>query len=222
MREVHPFEVRQGSRAGCNARHPRAILRRSVFDMQPGLSPWQDAAMRTIDVGERRARLARRHRLAPGHRAGDVEEATERMVCLHATDPATVYLSAWARVDGMTVPDMERALYDDRSLVKHLAMRRTLFVFPRATLSVAQAGASNRVADAERRRLIRDVEKAGLQKERCALAEEGEPSRCWPRSPTDGRPRRPSCATRSRRSRARSRTARGSRGAGRCRSVPGC
>ena len=84
------------------------------------------------------------------------------MVCLHATDPATVYLSAWARVDGMTVPDMERALYVDRSLVKHLAMRRTLFVFPRATLSVAQAGASDRVADIERRRLIRHVEQAGL------------------------------------------------------------
>ena len=86
------------------------------------------------------------------------------MVCLHATDPATVYLSAWARVDGMTVPDLDRALYADRSLVKHLAMRRTLFVFPRATLSDAQAGASDRVAATERRRLIRHVEEAGLQK----------------------------------------------------------
>jgi hypothetical protein len=120
--------------------------------------------VQTIDVTERRARLARRHRLAPGHRAGGVVEATESMVCLHATDPSTVYLSAWARVDGMAVPDMERALYVDRSLVKHLAMRRTLFVFPRATLSFAQAGASNRVADTERRRLIRHVEEAGLQK----------------------------------------------------------
>jgi winged helix DNA-binding protein len=120
--------------------------------------------MRTIDVVERRARLARRHRVAAGHRAGDVEEAGTSMVCLHATDPATVYLSAWARVDGMTVPDLDRALYDDRSLVKHLAMRRTLFVFPRATLTFAQAGASDRVADGERRRLARDVEKAGLQR----------------------------------------------------------
>ncbi len=120
--------------------------------------------MRTIAVAERRARLARRHRLAPDHRAGDVEEAAESMVCLHATDPATVYLSAWARVDGMAVPDMERALYGDRSLVKHLAMRRTLFVFPRATLSFAQAGASDRVAGTEWRRLIRHVEQAGLQK----------------------------------------------------------
>ena len=86
------------------------------------------------------------------------------MVCLHGTDPATVYLSARARVDGMTVADLERSLYVERSLVKHLAMRRTLFVFPRETMSVAQAGASNRVAAAERPRLIRDVEKAGLQK----------------------------------------------------------
>ena len=87
------------------------------------------------------------------------------MVCLHATDPATVYLSAWARVGAMTVSDLERALYVDRSLVKHLAMRRTLFVFPRATLDLAQAGASNRVAEAERRRLIRDVERAGLYRD---------------------------------------------------------
>ena len=121
--------------------------------------------MRTIDLTERRARLARRHRLAPGHRAADVVEATRSVVCLHATDPATVYLSAWARVDGMTVADLDGALYDERSLVKHLAMRRTLFVFPRETLALAQAGASNRVADAERRRLIRDVERAGLHED---------------------------------------------------------
>jgi hypothetical protein len=120
--------------------------------------------VRTIDVTERRARLARRHRLAPDHRAGEVVEAAASMVCLHATDPATVYLSAWARVDGMSPADMDRALYADRSLVKHLAMRRTLFLFPREILRFAPAGASDRVADGERRRLIREVEKAGLRK----------------------------------------------------------
>jgi hypothetical protein len=86
------------------------------------------------------------------------------MVCLHGTDPVTVYLSALARVESMTTPDLERALYVDRSLVKHLAMRRTLFVFPRETLGFAQAGASDRVADGERRRLIRAVESAGLHR----------------------------------------------------------
>ena len=86
------------------------------------------------------------------------------MVCLHGTDPATIYLSAWARVEGMMVADLERALYDDRTLVKHLAMRRTLFVFAHETMSAAQAGASDRVAGTERRRLIRDVEAAGLRR----------------------------------------------------------
>jgi winged helix DNA-binding protein len=118
--------------------------------------------VRAVGVAERRARLARRHRLAPGHRAGDVLEATRSVVCLHATDPATVYLSARARVDGMAVADLDRALYEDRTLVKHLAMRRTLFVFPREDLGLAQAGAADRVAAAERRRLVRDVERAGL------------------------------------------------------------
>jgi hypothetical protein len=118
--------------------------------------------VRTIDVAERRARLARRHRIAPAHRAGHVVDAARSIVCLHGTDPATIYLSAWARIVGMQVGDLEQALYVDRSLVKHLAMRRTLFVFPRAILPYAQAGASERVADSERRRLIRDVEKAGL------------------------------------------------------------
>jgi Winged helix DNA-binding domain len=119
-------------------------------------------APRRIDAAERRARLTRRHRLAPTHRADDVVQAAASMVCLHATDPGTIYLSAWARVDGMTVADMERALYDERTLVKHLAMRRTLFVFPRATLPIAQAAAADRVAASERRKIVKDVEAAGL------------------------------------------------------------
>jgi hypothetical protein len=116
-----------------------------------------------VSVEERRYRLAVRHRLAPAHRARDVVDAARSLVCLHGTDPATVYLSAWARVEGMTVADLDAALYEDRSLVKHLAMRRTLFVFPRPMLPFAQAGASNRVADGERRRLVKEVEAAGLQ-----------------------------------------------------------
>ena len=105
--------------------------------------------MERFTADERRARLARRHALAPGFRAADPVSAADNVVCLHATDPATVYLSARARTDGMAVADLDRALYEERTLVKHLAMRRTLFVFPRETLRVAQAGASERVADFE-------------------------------------------------------------------------
>ncbi len=101
----------------------------------------------------------------PAARARHVHEAAASVVCLHATDPASVYLSAWARTGSMDVSDMADALYRERSLVKHLAMRRTLFVFPREALPFAQGGASARVAGAERRRLIRDVENAGLHRD---------------------------------------------------------
>lgn len=118
--------------------------------------------LRTITAEERRLRLGRRHRLANGHHAESVVEAASSLVCLHGTDPATIFMSARARVPGMTVADLELALYAERSLAKHLAMRRTLFVFPRETLPAAQAAASNRVAERERRSLIKDVERGGL------------------------------------------------------------
>ncbi|HEU4812374.1 MAG TPA: winged helix DNA-binding domain-containing protein [Nocardioides sp.] len=118
--------------------------------------------MRHITDDERRARLARRHAIAPGCRLGDPVAATRAMTVLHATEPATVYLSLFARVDGLGVDDVERALYDDRSLVKQLAMRRTLFVFPRELLPHAWGSASARVATQLRARLAKEVEGAGL------------------------------------------------------------
>lgn len=111
---------------------------------------------------ERRRRLAVRHALAPAHRVTSPEAATRAMTVLHATIAATVYLSCWARCASVTIADVERALYDERSLVKQLAMRRTLFVFPRDLLGAAWAGASARVASSERAQMVRDVVAAGI------------------------------------------------------------
>jgi Winged helix DNA-binding domain len=124
--------------------------------------------MRTFDVTERRARLSQRHHLSPAHRATDVLAASDGVVCLHATDPATVYLSAWARIDGFSVGDLDKALYVDRSLIKHLCMRRTLFVFRRELFGVIQSAVSERVAEQERKRLAKAVEEAGLVKDGAA------------------------------------------------------
>ena len=118
--------------------------------------------MRRVHADERRARLARRHRLASEHQAGDVVTATRSIVCLHATDPASVYLSARARVSALTRGDLDRALYADRTLIKHLSMRRTLFVFSRELLAAATAGPGARVADSERRRTIRQIEASAV------------------------------------------------------------
>ena len=117
--------------------------------------------MRSFTVAERRARLARRHFLAePASRTpADVAAA---LVGLHATDPATPYLSLWARIPGFDLGDLDCALYDDRSVVKHLAMRRTLWVLNATELPAVQAAASDRVAENERKKLVADVEKAGI------------------------------------------------------------
>lgn len=114
-------------------------------------------ALRTVTDAERRHRVGRRHALAPEHRVGTPDQVTTAMTVLHATEASSVYLSVAARAPEATVADLDRALYDDRSLVKQLAMRRTLFVFPRDLLPAAWGSASARVADTERRKIARNV-----------------------------------------------------------------
>jgi hypothetical protein len=118
--------------------------------------------MRHVTDTERRARLALRHSLAPSARADDPETAVRAMTVLHATEAPTVYLSLWARVREVTAADVDRALYEERSLVKQLAMRRTLFVFPRDLLPAAWGSASARVSATLRARLAKEAETHGL------------------------------------------------------------
>src|SRR5947207_3318163 len=118
--------------------------------------------MRQIGVEERRARLARRHHLATASTAADVVAVARDLVGLHATDPASVYLSAAARTKKPSIAGMEAALYEDRTLVRMLAMRRTLFVEPLELLPVVQWGASHAVAVRERARLVKFLAGAGI------------------------------------------------------------
>ncbi len=120
------------------------------------------ATVRQVTDDERRDRLARRHAVAPWSRVATPEAATRAVTVLHSTEPATVYLSLLARVDGLTRADVDRALYADRSLVKQLAMRRTLFVFPRDLLPAAWGSAAARTALFEGRRIAKDAVLAGL------------------------------------------------------------
>jgi hypothetical protein len=117
--------------------------------------------VRSFSVDERRARLARRHLLTEGADR-TVADVTHPLVGLHATDPATPYLSLWARVAGFRVSDLDAALYEHKTVVKHLAMRRTLWVVKAGDLPAVQAAASDRVAANERKKLIADVMAAGI------------------------------------------------------------
>jgi hypothetical protein len=117
--------------------------------------------MREFTVEERRNRLARRHFLS-GTGAQPATRVVAGLVVLHATDPVTSYLSLWARSRGFATADLERELYEKRSMLRHLAMRRTLWLVNTDDLAMIQSAASDRVADNERRRLTADVHKAGL------------------------------------------------------------
>src|SRR5688572_26938943 len=102
---------------------------------------------RRIENEERRARLAHRHCLTAESRAGSPLDATNALVALHSTDPATVFLSARARVRDFHVAQLENALYEERTLVRMLAMRRTLWVVPRELAAVVHAAATRAVAE---------------------------------------------------------------------------
>ena len=91
------------------------------------------------------------------------------LVGLHATDPATIYLSVWARQPGVEVEDIERALYDDRTVVRMLAMRRTMFVVPVHLVPVLQRSCSDAVARRQRTLLVQLVEAGGLSRDSAAL-----------------------------------------------------
>jgi len=115
----------------------------------------------SIDVAQRRARLARRHHLSPAARAATALDVARGMVALHATDPATVYLSIFARAS-VTPADVERALYDEKILMRMLGMRRTMFVVPIELAPVVQAGCTRAIAAQERRRTIQLFGQAGI------------------------------------------------------------
>lgn len=118
--------------------------------------------MRRIGVDERRARLARRHHLARSARADGVAELAGDLVGLHATDPASVMLAARSRLRRARPATVERALYEERSVVRMLGMRRTMFVVPRELIGVIQAAATAALLPGERRRFVAMLEAAGV------------------------------------------------------------
>ena len=116
--------------------------------------------MITIGVDERRARLGVRHALASF--VPTVERAVDQMVALHSSDPSTVYLSGFARVRRFRRTDLERALYEDKTLVRMLGMRRTLFVVPRDMATIMDAACTKLLVAQQRRRLIGWIETQGI------------------------------------------------------------
>jgi hypothetical protein len=127
-----------------------------------------------IGTDERRARLGLRHRLAPGTQAATVAEAAAALVVIHASDSPSVFLQARARMTTSSPADIERELYEERTALRMLAMRRTLFLVPVQDVAMVHAAASRAVAEAERKRTIARLTEAGIGPDPAAMLEELE------------------------------------------------
>jgi hypothetical protein len=110
-----------------------------------------------ISAEQRRRRLVRRHLL---DRSGtSPRHVVNALVAVHATDPATPYLSILARTRDVTIEEIAAAMYDHRLLVRWLAMRRTVFLLDRDMVPDVHAAVSGPLSDVLRRRLITTLEK---------------------------------------------------------------
>lgn len=118
--------------------------------------------MHRIDTAERRRRLAVRHRIAPAFATDDLIAATRSIVAVHASDPASVYLQLLARASGFERAHLEDALYERRTLVKVLGMRRTMFVVPIDTAAIMNAACTRSIGVTERKRTLQLLRDAGI------------------------------------------------------------
>lgn len=118
--------------------------------------------MQQINTADRRARLGRRHHLGVASDAVDVVALSKAMCGLHATDPVSVFLAAWSRLVDFEPADLEQALYEDRSLIRMLGMRRTVFVVPTETAPVVHQACTAKIAGSNRRRLVKLITAYGI------------------------------------------------------------
>ncbi len=118
--------------------------------------------MRQVTDEQRRWRLGTRHDLARGCQVDTPEQVVHDLVALHSSDPATVYLSLQPRMVRPSIDAMEQALYDRRTLVRHHAMRRTLWVFPVDTARDAHVSTTTTIAETEAARLASLLETNGV------------------------------------------------------------
>ena len=80
----------------------------------------------------------------PSACASSATAVADALVALHATDPATVYLSIAARTETVTRDDVAAALHEERTLRKMLCMRRTVFALPLDVVPIAAAACTAR------------------------------------------------------------------------------
>jgi hypothetical protein len=107
--------------------------------------------MNPIDV-ERANRfvLAKQH-LTPAARSDDACAVTRHAAGLHATTVSTPYLSLFARMTDFSKADLERELYERRTLAKIRCVRKTIYIQPADMIPAFYAATARVVAGASER-----------------------------------------------------------------------
>jgi hypothetical protein len=102
--------------------------------------------------------------LAVEARAGSVEEVASSLVAVHSTDPASVVVATWARLadPAAGAAEVERALYEERTLLRLMGMRRTMFVVDRAAAPLVHAACGLAVEARERKRTLGYLTASGV------------------------------------------------------------
>jgi hypothetical protein len=118
--------------------------------------------MERLSNARRRALLGHRQRLNSVTRTDDQVAITESLIALHSSDPATVHLSAAARMINPSVVPMATALYEERSLVRHHGMRRTIWVYTPEIARIVHASSTADIARAEWKQLVKWVAASGI------------------------------------------------------------
>jgi hypothetical protein len=75
-------------------------------------------------------------------------------------------------MEDLSISELERTLYEERSLLRMIGMRRTLFVFPLDLAAVVKAACTESIAEAQRRRYAKLIEEAGMTSDGLAWLED--------------------------------------------------
>ncbi|MBA2516197.1 MAG: winged helix DNA-binding domain-containing protein [Solirubrobacterales bacterium] len=116
--------------------------------------------MRRVTPEERRNRLGARHRLSEP--AADPAEVARSLTGVHSTDPASMVLAMRRRLERPDVEAIEHALYGERTVVRILGMRRTVWVVPTELRPVVQAACTEALLPGERRKAVDMLEAAAV------------------------------------------------------------
>jgi hypothetical protein len=123
---------------------------------------------------QRRARIAWRHAITPGTRVTSLADAARTMVAIHGTDVASMYLQGWARMHASSPESIGKEMYETRTVLRVLAMRRTLFLVSVDEVATLHAAASLAVGRRERERTLAMFAAGGVGPDTAALFDELE------------------------------------------------